>query len=162
MSVQRKTNFELWKVLRHDPAAEHGAGHGRIRHVGRSLWPADAADPVVGPEHPDDPALRAVPGPWAFLTAALLGFLAASTLPLLLVIAQELMAGRAGLASGLIMGLGFAMSAVGIPITGWIGDQHGIQDAMRFQAVIGAATFALAWLLPTEGRIRELTSREVE
>jgi FSR family fosmidomycin resistance protein-like MFS transporter len=96
------------------------------------------------------------PGPWAFLTAALMGFLAASTLPLLLVIAQELMAGRAGLASGLIMGLGFAMSAVGIPITGWIGDQNGIQDAMRFQAVIGAATFALAWLLPTEHRIREL------
>ena len=100
------------------------------------------------------------PGPWAFLTAALMGFLAASTLPLLLVIAQELMTGRAGLASGLIMGLGFAMSAVGIPITGWIGDQHGLQDAMRFQAVIGAATFVLAWLLPTERQIRELTSRE--
>jgi FSR family fosmidomycin resistance protein-like MFS transporter len=99
------------------------------------------------------------PGPWAFLTAALMGFLAASTLPLLLVIAQELMTGRAGLASGLIMGLGFAMSAVGIPITGWIGDQHGIQDAMRFQAVIGAVTFLLAWLLPTERQIRALTSR---
>ena len=96
------------------------------------------------------------PGPWAFLTAALLGFLAASTLPLLLVIAQELMTGRAGLASGLILGLGFAMSAIGIPITGWIGDQNGLQDAMRFQAVIGAVTFILAWLLPSEHRIREL------
>ena len=96
------------------------------------------------------------PGSWAFLTAALMGFLAASTLPLLLVIAQELMAGRAGLASGLIMGLGFAMSAIGIPITGWIGDQHGLQDAMRFQAVIGAVTFVLAWLLPTEEKIRDL------
>jgi hypothetical protein len=60
----------------------------------------------------------------------------------------------------LILGLGFAMSAVGIPITGWIGDLRGIQDAMRFQAIIGAATFALAWLLPTEGRIRELTGRD--
>jgi FSR family fosmidomycin resistance protein-like MFS transporter len=77
-------------------------------------------------------------------------------LPLLLVIAQELMTGRAGLASGLILGLGFAMSAIGIPITGWIGDQNGLQDAMRFQAVIGAVTFVLAWLLPTEQRIREL------
>jgi FSR family fosmidomycin resistance protein-like MFS transporter len=96
------------------------------------------------------------PGPWAFLTAALMGFLAASTLPLLLVIAQELMHGRAGLASGLIMGLGFAMSAIGMPITGRIGDHWGLQDAMRFQAMIGAATFVLAWLLPTEERIREL------
>ena len=96
------------------------------------------------------------PGPWAFLTAALMGFLAASTLPLLLVIAQELMSGRAGLASGLIMGLGFAMSAIGMPITGRIGDEWGLQDAMRFQAVLGAATFVLAWFLPTESRIREL------
>ncbi len=96
------------------------------------------------------------PGPWAFVTAALMGFLAASTLPLLLVIAQELMAARAGLASGLIMGLGFAMSAIGMPITGRIGDEWGLQDAMRFQAAIGAVTFLLAWFLPTEGRIREL------
>ena len=94
------------------------------------------------------------PGPWGFLTVALMGFLAASTLPLLLVIAQELMTGQMGLASGLIMGLGFAMSALGMPITGRVADELGLQDAMRFQALIGAATFALAWLLPTEAKIR--------
>lgn len=94
------------------------------------------------------------PGPWGFLTVALMGFLAASTLPLLLVIAQELMTGQMGFASGLIMGLGFAMSALGMPITGRVADEFGLQDAMRFQALIGAATFALAWLLPTEARIR--------
>ena len=96
------------------------------------------------------------PGPWAFVTAALMGLLAASTLPLLLVIAQELMTGRAGLASGLIMGLGFAMSAIGMPITGRIGDIWGLQDAMRFQAFLGAMTLILAWFLPTESRIRQL------
>jgi hypothetical protein len=48
------------------------------------------------------------------------------------------------------------MSAIVMPITGRIGDEWGLQDAMRFQAAIGAATFGLAWLLPTEGRIREL------
>jgi FSR family fosmidomycin resistance protein-like MFS transporter len=99
------------------------------------------------------------PGPWAFVTAALMGFLAASTLPLLLVIAQELMSGRAGLASGLIMGLGFAMSAIGMPITGRIGDHWGLQDAMRFQAFIGLITFFLAMFLPTEERIREIRNR---
>ena len=95
------------------------------------------------------------PGPWGFLTVALMGFLAASTLPLLLVIAQELMTGQMGLASGLIMGLGFAMSALGMPITGRVADELGLQDAMRFQALIGAATFALAWFLPTEAKIRD-------
>ena len=54
------------------------------------------------------------------------------------------------------MGLGFAMSAIGMPITGRIGDTWGLQDAMRFQALIGAATFLLAWFLPSEQRIREL------
>jgi FSR family fosmidomycin resistance protein-like MFS transporter len=68
---------------------------------------------------------------------------------------QELMAGRAGLASGLIMGLGFAMSAIGMPITGWVGDQWGLQDAMRFQAGIGLVTVVFALLLPNERAIRE-------
>ncbi len=101
------------------------------------------------------------PGRGGFATAALIGFLAASTLPLLLVIAQELMAGRAGLASGLIMGLGFTMSAIGIPITGAVADEWGIQNAMRFQAAIGATTIIFALLLPTETRIHELTRKIV-
>lgn len=99
------------------------------------------------------------PGRAGFVTAALIGFLAASTLPLLLVIAQELMAGRAGLASGLIMGLGFTMSAIGVPITGAVADHWGIQNAMRGQALIGAATLVMALFLPTEAKIRELTGR---
>lgn len=99
------------------------------------------------------------PGRGGFVTGALLGFLAASTLPLLLVIAQELMAGRAGLASGLIMGLGFTMSAIGVPITGAVADEWGIQNAMRFQSIIGAATIVFALMLPTESKIRELTGK---
>ena len=97
------------------------------------------------------------PGPWGFATAALIGLLAASTLPLLLVIAQELMSGRAGLASGLIMGLGFAMSAIGMPITGWIGDHYGLQNAMRFQAGVGFVTLLFALWLPSEQKIRRLS-----
>src|SRR2546421_11019612 len=58
------------------------------------------------------------PGPLGFVWAALVGFLAASTAPLTLMIAQELMAGRAGLASGLILGLAFVRGAVGLPLTG--------------------------------------------
>ncbi|MEA2512561.1 MAG: transporter, family, fosmidomycin resistance protein [Thermomicrobiales bacterium] len=96
------------------------------------------------------------PGWPAFGSAALIGLLAASTGPLLLVIAQQLMAGRAGMASGLILGLGFVMGAIGVPIMGAIADAHGIQNAMRFQAVVAASTIFLAWFLPTEGRIRAL------
>ena len=58
------------------------------------------------------------PGPWAFASAILIGFLAASTAPLMLLMAQQLMATRAGLASGLVMGLGFVTGALGVPING--------------------------------------------
>jgi len=90
------------------------------------------------------------PGPWAFGSAILIGFLAASTAPLLLLMAQQLMARRAGLASGLVMGLGFVTGAVGIPITGAIGDAIGLQKSLMTQALLAAATIALAWFLPSE------------
>ena len=102
------------------------------------------------------------PGWPAFGSAALIGLLAASTGPLLLVIAQQLMAGRAGMASGLILGLGFVMGAIGVPIMGAIADTYGIQNAMRCQAVVATGSILLAWFLPTERRIRELIERDID
>ena len=87
-------------------------------------------------------------GPIAFLTGALVGLLAASTAPLLLVMAQLLMRGRAGVASGLILGLGFVTGAIGVPITGAVADAVGIQDAMRLQIIIVIVAIPLAFLLP--------------
>lgn len=100
------------------------------------------------------------PGNYAFLWIGLIGFLAASTMPLLLVIAQELMSGRAGMATGLVLGLGFAFSAIGVPVTGAIADHWGIQNAMRGQAVIGLASIVTAFMLPTEAKIRAIVARQ--
>lgn len=99
------------------------------------------------------------PGPWAFLTAILIGFLAASTAPLLLLMAQQLMTARAGLASGLVMGLGFVTGAIGIPINGAIADVIGLQKSLMTHVIVVAATIALAWFLPRES---EIESRSVE
>jgi FSR family fosmidomycin resistance protein-like MFS transporter len=98
------------------------------------------------------------PGPWAFGSAILIGFLAASTAPLLLLMAQQLMARRAGLASGLVMGLGFITGAVGIPITGAIGDAIGLQNALMTQALLAAGTIVLAWFLPSEKDVDQLAA----
>ncbi len=97
-------------------------------------------------------------GPIAFVTGALVGFLAASTGPLMLVTAQQLMVGRQGVASGLILGLGFVTGAVGVPAMGALADALGIPAAMRIQALVAVLTIGLAWLLPTEARLRELAS----
>ena len=99
------------------------------------------------------------PGAIAFLFAALIGLLAASTTPLLLVTAQQLMVGRAGMASGLILGLGFVMGAIGVPILGAIGDAAGIQNAMRSLAIIGAVSAVVAAFLPSENEVRALAER---
>ena len=90
------------------------------------------------------------PGPWAFATAILIGFLAASTAPLMLLMAQQLMASRAGLASGLVMGLGFVTGAIGVPINGAIADAIGLQRSLMTHVILVVATIAIAWFLPTE------------
>lgn len=93
------------------------------------------------------------PGPWAFVTGILIGFLAASTAPLMLLMAQQLMAARAGLASGLVMGLGFVTGAVGVPINGAIGDRIGLQHSLMTHVILVIATLAIAWFLPREQEI---------
>lgn len=90
------------------------------------------------------------PGPWAFLSAILIGFLAASTAPLMLLMAQQLMASRAGLASGLVMGLGFVTGAIGVPINGAIGDAIGLQKSLMSHVILVIVTIAIAWFLPRE------------
>jgi FSR family fosmidomycin resistance protein-like MFS transporter len=93
------------------------------------------------------------PGPWAFITAILIGFLAASTAPLLLLMAQQMMAARAGLASGLVMGLGFVTGAIGVPINGAIGDAIGLQKSLMTHVILVIATIGIAWFLPREDEI---------
>jgi FSR family fosmidomycin resistance protein-like MFS transporter len=98
------------------------------------------------------------PGPWAFASGALIGLLAASTAPLMLLMAQQLMAARAGLASGLVMGLGFVTGAVGIPINGAIADAIGLQRSLMTHVVLVILTIAIAWFLPREAEMERLSA----
>ena len=97
-----------------------------------------------------------LPGPLGFAWAVLVGFMAASTAPLTLMIAQELMAGRAGLASGLILGLAFVAGAIAVPVTGAIADHVGLQAALGLQVAVVAATIPIGLALPSEEYLRRL------
>jgi FSR family fosmidomycin resistance protein-like MFS transporter len=98
----------------------------------------------------------AFPGYQGFLWALLVGGLAASTAPLMLVLAQELLAARAGFASGLIMGLGFVTGAIGVPVTGAIADRFGLQTALYAQVLVVVLTIPVALLLPSERFLAQL------
>lgn len=101
----------------------------------------------------------AFPGPQGYLWALMVGALAASTAPLMLMLAQELLAARAGFASGLIMGLGFITGAIGVPITGAVADRFGLQLALGLQVLVVAGTVPIAWLLPSEKAMERLRAR---
>src|ERR1700730_318604 len=102
------------------------------------------------------------PGPWAFGSAILIGFLAASTAPLMLLMAQQLMAARAGLASGLVMGLGFVTGAIGVPINGRIADAIGLQGSLMTHVILVVVTIAIAWFLPREDEMDRYSVRPQE
>ncbi len=98
----------------------------------------------------------AFPGSLGFLWAIGIGALAGSTAPLCLMLAQELMRGRTGLASGLVMGLGFVTGAIGVPITGIVADRWGLQSALMLQVAVVLATIPIALALPGEPLLRRL------
>lgn len=101
-------------------------------------------------------AFAEYPGHWAFVSGSAIGLLSGSTSPLMLVMAQQLMIGRAGVASGFILGLGFVAGAIGSPIFGAIGDAFGMHDAVRSQIIVLVIAAVAAWFLPTERRMDEL------
>ena len=83
-----------------------------------------------------------------FVFIGLFGLCSDSSLTVTLLAAQRLLPGRTGLASGVILGLGFVGGAVGVPITGALSDRIGIPDALAITAVLPIAAACGALLLP--------------
>ena len=87
------------------------------------------------------PALAAaqVDSAWVMPAAALFGMLSDSSLSITLLAAQRLLPGRTGLASGVILGLGFVSGSLGVPITGALADQTSIPTALTISLVLAIA-----------------------
>ena len=66
------------------------------------------------------------------------------------------MEARAGLASGLVMGLGFVTGALGVPINGFIADHIGLQKSLMTHVILVLATIAIAWFLPRDDQLERL------
>jgi FSR family fosmidomycin resistance protein-like MFS transporter len=91
-----------------------------------------------------------LPGPLALLTGLLFGALADASLSVTLVMAQRLVPGRIGIASGVILGLGFVTGGIGVPITGRLADAVGIQTALLSLGILCAFAALLALTLPAD------------
>jgi FSR family fosmidomycin resistance protein-like MFS transporter len=99
----------------------------------------------------------AFPGPQGLLLAALFGFFCDASLSITLVMAQRLVPGRVGVASGVILGLGFVTGGIGVPITGRIADLFGMQTALASLAVLLVAGSLVALTIPSDRELRRKT-----
>lgn len=103
----------------------------------------------------------AFPGWFAFVAGALFGALNDASLSVTLVVAQRLVPGRVGMASGVILGLGFIAGGVGVPITGALADAFGIKTALMLLGSLSICGALLALTVPRDamtGRIPRWSS----
>lgn len=86
------------------------------------------------------------------LAAALFGFVGEASLPVTLVMGQELLPRHIGLASGLIMGLAFVTGGVGVSLTGLLADRWGLLPALSLLPVLPVTASVLCLVLPKVSR----------
>ncbi len=94
--------------------------------------------------------LLAFPGPAAFFFGILVGIVADFSLPAIMTMAQELMPGRAGVTSGLIIGVGFVTGGFGVSITGAVADRIGLTQALMLMPILLAFALALTLFVPSD------------
>jgi FSR family fosmidomycin resistance protein-like MFS transporter len=86
--------------------------------------------------------------PWLYVLVPLAGGLTGSTHSILVVIAQRIVPGRMGLASGLILGYMFSSGALGTLVSGYLGDLWGVGSVFPFSAGLVLAAALLTRALP--------------
>lgn len=95
----------------------------------------------------------------AYLIITLTGFILLSSFAVSVVYAQELLPGKIGTVSGLIVGLAFGMGAIGSVALGWLADWLGLRTmilTVSFLPLLGLLTL----LLPNDARIKAWYSPE--
>lgn len=100
------------------------------------------------------------PGPQALVTGTLMGMASDASLSITLVMAQQLAPGRVGMASGIILGLGFVTGGIGVPITGKLADAFGVQTALMSLSVLAVLGFLLALTIPSDASLSARMGRE--
>lgn len=86
-------------------------------------------------------------GPAAYALAVLAGVFNGGPHSILVTMAQRALPGRAGFASGLILGLTFTIGALGTSLTGWLADQTSLALALQLNAALSLAATLLSALM---------------
>lgn len=80
--------------------------------------------------------------------AALIGAATISTFSVTIVMGQEYLPGRLGVAAGVTIGLSIGLGGVGAPLLGLLADAHGLRAVLEVIAVLPVVALALTLALP--------------
>ena len=87
----------------------------------------------------------------SIVSLALAGLILLFTIPVNVVIAQQLAPTQSGTISALMMGFDWGLAGlIFIPLTGWVGDHYTLGTAMAFLAAFPVLGALFAWMLPKE------------
>ncbi len=84
----------------------------------------------------------------AIVFAALAGAVTIATFAVTIVMGQEYLPGRIGVASGVTIGLSIGLGGVGAPLLGLLADAHGLRSVFELTAVFPVLALVLAQFLP--------------
>jgi FSR family fosmidomycin resistance protein-like MFS transporter len=90
----------------------------------------------------------------AFPLVALLGLVIVGTFAITVVLGQEYLPNRLGMASGVTLGAAIGVGGALAPVLGALADAHGIEAAMWVLAALPLPALLLALTLPADGRAR--------
>jgi FSR family fosmidomycin resistance protein-like MFS transporter len=105
-------------------------------------------------------ALLAVGPAGAIAVAALIGMVTIATFSVTVVMGQEYLPGRVGLASGVTLGLAIGLGGVWASILGVVADSFGLTTVMDIIAILPLAGLALALSLPRTAPRTAATPRQ--
>ncbi len=105
------------------------------------------------------PALLAMlhsSGTLSFVFGPLLGILIGASMPVTLVMAQQMIPRGLGMMSGAVLGFTFLAGAVGVSVSGVLADQVGLMQVMNLNSFLPLGAATLAFFLPDDrARIAE-------
>lgn len=91
---------------------------------------------------------------WVILLFLCIGFISSSSFSVIVVYAQELVPGKVGMVSGLIVGLAFGLGALGSVVLGKLADIYSLQFIMLLCSCLPLIGLT-SWLLPSDKKTIE-------
>jgi MFS transporter, FSR family, fosmidomycin resistance protein len=91
---------------------------------------------------------------WTAILTVVIGIIMASSLPVIVVFAQDLIPGKIGMVSGLFLGFAFGMSGLGAALLGQLADSTSLEFVYRLCSFLPAIGFVAAFLPDVERHLK--------